>query len=237
MLKDRLKAAREKSGLDQATVANALGVARTTIIRWEGGKNEPQASQVVQLANLYGVSVTDLIGPSSPDKKEAAPDDGTAPMSTFKPEPFGDTIVVPVLEDILTACAGNGHIYQDVTANAVEIVDLPRALVGPVSSDPKDRPFVIRVEGDSMTAAGIADRDYVVINPAAEVRSGEPALVVSGDSWAVKWVYWLPDGGAELRAATLLYPPKRVSSEELQTCETRVIGRVVLTYSKPKRGA
>lgn len=237
MLKDRLKAAREKSGLDQATVANALGVARTTIIRWEGGKNEPQASQVVQLANLYGVSVTDLISPSSPDKKEAAPDDGTAPMSTFKPEPFGDTIVVPVLEDILTACAGNGHIYQDVTANAVEIVDLPRALVGPVSSDPKDRPFVIRVEGDSMTAAGIADRDYVVINPAAEVRSGEPALVVSGDSWAVKWVYWLPDGGAELRAATLLYPPKRVSSEELETCETRVIGRVVLTYSKPKRGA
>lgn len=237
MLKDRLKAAREKSGLDQATVANALGVARTTIIRWEGGKNEPQASQVVQLANLYGVSVTDLISPSSPDKKEAAPDDGTAPMSTFKPEPFGDTIAVPVLEDILTACAGNGHIYQDVTANAVEIVDLPRALVGPVSSDPKDRPFVIRVEGDSMTAAGITDRDYVVINPAAEVRSGEPALVVSGDSWAVKWVYWLPDGGAELRAATLLYPPKRVSSEELETCETRVIGRVVLTYSKPKRGA
>lgn len=239
-LKKRLRAAREAAGVTQKTVSETLGISKMTIVRWESldAPNEPTASQLVQLASLYGTSVAALTAEATPaDKKEAAPDDGTAPMSNFKPEPLGETISVPVLEDILTACAGNGHIYQDVTANAVEIVDLPRALVGPVSSDPKDRPFVIRVEGDSMTAAGIADRDYVVINPAAEVRSGEPALVVSGDSWAVKWVYWLPDGGAELRAATLLYPPKRVSSEELQTCETRVIGRVVLTYSKPKRGA
>lgn len=236
MFGEKLTKARENAHLSRKELADQLNVGQNTVWRWEAGEREPSLTTIKMIASALGVTTDFLMGRED-IKKEAAPDDGTAAMSTFKPEPFGDTIAVPVLEDILTACAGNGHIYQDVTANAVEIVDLPRALVGPVSSDPKDRPFVIRVEGDSMTAAGIADRDYVVINPAAEVRSGEPALVVSGDSWAVKWVYWLPDGGAELRAATLLYPPKRVSSEELETCETRVIGRVVLTYSKPKRGA
>lgn len=57
----RLKKAREESGLTQKEVSDKLGLKKTTLSGYENGKSEPSMETLVQLANLYGVSLDYLM--------------------------------------------------------------------------------------------------------------------------------------------------------------------------------
>lgn len=57
----RLRELRNKSGLTQSEIANKLGVSGQTILNWENGIYEPKINQLIQLADLFGVSVDYLI--------------------------------------------------------------------------------------------------------------------------------------------------------------------------------
>lgn len=56
-LKDVLKEARLKKNLKQEDAAKLVGVTVQTYSKWENGKTEPKASQVVKLSDVLGVSV------------------------------------------------------------------------------------------------------------------------------------------------------------------------------------
>lgn len=69
----RLRDARVKAKLSQAQVAKRLGdVGRTAVTRWEGeekgdGKNnEPDVETLFRLAEMYKVSVYELVGRDAP---------------------------------------------------------------------------------------------------------------------------------------------------------------------------
>ena len=53
--------AREKAGMTQNEVAQALGVNQSAVSFWESGRNQPRAKQMVKLAKLYGVTVDELL--------------------------------------------------------------------------------------------------------------------------------------------------------------------------------
>lgn len=53
--------ARKKSGLSQEEVAGRLGVSRQTISKWELDETLPDIRQSKKLANLYGMSLDELI--------------------------------------------------------------------------------------------------------------------------------------------------------------------------------
>ena len=53
--------AREKAGMTQNEVAQALGVNQSSVSFWESGRNQPRAKQMVKLAKLYGVTVDELL--------------------------------------------------------------------------------------------------------------------------------------------------------------------------------
>ena len=57
-----LKAARESNGFTQSEVVGHLGLAQSTLSRFERGKASPSTAQLRHLADLYGVSVEDLYG-------------------------------------------------------------------------------------------------------------------------------------------------------------------------------
>ena len=57
----RLRELRNKSGLTQNEIANRLGVSGQTILNWENGIYEPKINQLIQLADLFDVSVDYLI--------------------------------------------------------------------------------------------------------------------------------------------------------------------------------
>lgn len=57
----RLRELRNKSGLTQNEIATKLGVSGQTILNWENGIYEPKINQLIQLADLFNVSVDYLI--------------------------------------------------------------------------------------------------------------------------------------------------------------------------------
>ena len=60
-LGEALQAHRQQSGMTQEYVAEALGVSRQAVSKWETGAAEPSTSNLLALAKLYGVDPGDLL--------------------------------------------------------------------------------------------------------------------------------------------------------------------------------
>ena len=56
-----LSGCRKRSKLSQEAVADKLGISRQTLYRWERGETEIPAQYLPKLAELYGVSVNELL--------------------------------------------------------------------------------------------------------------------------------------------------------------------------------
>lgn len=58
---EKIRAAREISGLTQMQAAERLLVSRQTVSNWENGKSLPDICSVVRMSELYGVSLDELL--------------------------------------------------------------------------------------------------------------------------------------------------------------------------------
>lgn len=67
-LGDTLKAHRDRCGMTQEYVAEALNVTRQAVSKWENGTSDPSTSNLLKLAKLYGVTPGELLrGVEQPD--------------------------------------------------------------------------------------------------------------------------------------------------------------------------
>lgn len=62
MICDTLKQLRLENKLSQKQLADKIGTSQAAIYYWESGKREPRADVISKLANVFGVSVGDIIG-------------------------------------------------------------------------------------------------------------------------------------------------------------------------------
>lgn len=81
-LSENIKRLRRENKLTQKRLAQILDVAPSAVSAWEIGRNQPLVSKVDQMAQLFGVKVSDLLG-----------DDYTGDNST----PIVQTRQIPVL--------------------------------------------------------------------------------------------------------------------------------------------
>ena len=56
----KLKDARMRSGFTQESIAEKVNVSRQTISNWENEKSYPDIISVIELSNLYSISLDDL---------------------------------------------------------------------------------------------------------------------------------------------------------------------------------
>lgn len=68
-LRIRLVAARSAAGMSQPQVAEALGVPQQHVSRVETGDRRIDPVELWAFAQLYGVSVTELLGDEAPPKR------------------------------------------------------------------------------------------------------------------------------------------------------------------------
>ncbi len=61
-LGERLKMYRTQKGMSQEKIAEMLDVSRQAVTKWEAGKTTPSSDNLIALANLYDVSLDELIG-------------------------------------------------------------------------------------------------------------------------------------------------------------------------------
>ena len=60
--KDSVRALRQEKGFTQGSLAEKLNISLKTVSHWETGYTEPSVSQLIALAELYGVSLDELVG-------------------------------------------------------------------------------------------------------------------------------------------------------------------------------
>lgn len=60
-LPEQLRRQRESRGLTQEAVAASLNISRQAVSKWENGDAEPSTANLLALADLYGVSVDELL--------------------------------------------------------------------------------------------------------------------------------------------------------------------------------
>jgi len=60
-LGEALKAHRTDCKMTQEFVAEAIGVSRQAVSKWESGASDPSTSNLLALAKLYGVSAEELL--------------------------------------------------------------------------------------------------------------------------------------------------------------------------------
>lgn len=59
---ERLKELRKEKGLSQMELAKLTGLSQSSIGRWELGRTEPTASDLIKLEDFFGESVEYLLG-------------------------------------------------------------------------------------------------------------------------------------------------------------------------------
>lgn len=69
-MKERIKVLRKRAGLTQIELADKLSISEQTVKRWEWGERIPRADDLNKLAEVFGITVDELInGPSQTELK------------------------------------------------------------------------------------------------------------------------------------------------------------------------
>ena len=61
-LGEKIKEQRTAHGLSQETLAEAMGVSRQAVTKWESDQSAPSSEKLILLAKLFHISLDDLIG-------------------------------------------------------------------------------------------------------------------------------------------------------------------------------
>lgn len=60
-LEEKLRFLRQKNGYSQEQLADKIGIARQTVSKWENGQAIPELSGLIQISELYGVTIDRLV--------------------------------------------------------------------------------------------------------------------------------------------------------------------------------
>lgn len=249
LLATRLKSRREELQLSQKGLADATdgAVTQAQVSKIEKGDSDTTTYVLRKLSRALGVSPLYLMGeiddpefPVTLDEfmEEVAPKVKKNLNIDFVSS-AGKPVRIPILDRSMSACCGVGFPNgTDIYAQTEDYLDMPSAIVGAVSSDPDKKPFFMFAEGDSMENAGIMDGFMILVNPIETIFDGDSALVEYGvdKNIAVKRVYWLDKCGVQIRSADGSGWKKDFTAEDFELGFIRIIGKVMFTGLKPKRG-
>ncbi len=192
-----LRKLRKDDNLTQTQLANALGLAFSTISMYERSIREPDFETLEAIADYFNVSMDYLYGKET----ELRLPDNIIPLPKMNKIPLLGTIACgePILAEENIECD----------------VDIPES----INAD-----FALRCKGDSMIDARIMNGDIVYIKQQPTVNNGEIAAVLIGDEATLKKVY-LSGTTLTLLACNSSYEPFVYSGEQLNNI--RILGKAV----------
>jgi len=205
----RIANRRSALGLTMDEVAQRIGVAKSTIQRYEKGQIQKIKLPVIEsIATALGVNPDWIIGNT----------DNPAPMNNVKMHNLPDNILpLPQMKKwkVLGGTACGEPIFKELED---ESVWAPADI---------DADFVFRCVGDSMINARIFNGDIVFVK-SGDVEDGQIAVVRVGEEYTLKRIYRGPDY-LELRAENPMYPAIIIRGEQENA---EIIGRAVHFLSR-----
>ena len=76
-LSDNIKTRRTQLKMSQEYVADQLGISRQAVAKWESGKSRPTAANLTELAALFEMSVSELVGPEKEKEEQRIKEEKT----------------------------------------------------------------------------------------------------------------------------------------------------------------
>lgn len=150
-LEEKLTALRKKKGLSQLELAEALGVSRQAVSRWEVGVSAPGIENLLALSRLYGVPLDELAGgPTREVGPEAEANAREAETKLVRAQRLNRALAAALAAVLLAAALLAGLYWgrhsappADRTEEGIPIVDIEdlegeridpnAALIGPTS--------------------------------------------------------------------------------------------------------
>lgn len=206
----RIEQQRRELGLTLSDIASKIGVATSTVQRYESGEIQRVKLPVIfAMASILKVTPQWLMG--VPDAEKETADfsmDNILPLPAMRKVPLLGTIACG--EPILAEENLDGYVNMPETVHA---------------------DFCLRCKGDSMVGARINDGDLVFIRQQPEVENGEIAAVIIEEEATLKRVYKSTDK-IILQPENPRYEPFMYVGEELS--QIRIIGKAVAFLSGVK---
>lgn len=206
----RIAARRSALGLTMDEVAQRIGVAKSTIQRYEKGQIQKIKLPVIEsIASVLNVNPDWLIGNT----------DNPTPRNLVSASKLPDNILpLPQMKQwkVLGGTACGEPIFRELDDETI---------LAPASIDAD---FVFRCVGDSMINARIFDGDIVFVKSGAEVEDGQIAVVRIGEEYTLKRIY-RGDDYLELRAENPMYPAMRIRGEQENA---EIVGKAVHFLSR-----
>ena len=115
-LANRFVALRKQRGYSQETLAEKLGVSRQAVSKWERGESSPDTDNLIALANIYEISLDELLKGNDPARSEACREEELAPGNG---QEDGLHLTSTAGEEV---CLGPEGIYaKDETGDSIEL--------------------------------------------------------------------------------------------------------------------
>lgn len=188
VLGQRLQEARKARGLTQQVAADALRVARTTVVAMEQGARRVQSEELIALAGLYGRSVSELLRPGP-----VVPGFGIQFRAIVRPEWKAD-----LADDIQSAVAE----FRRWCANYVYLETLAAADLAPAAPRPYDVSGLSPDQAGELAARSERNRLGLGDGPIGNLRA-----VLEGDRGLRVFLLDLPAKVAGMFSYTREYGP------------------------------
>ena len=155
----KIRRYRDGLGLTQAELASKLGLTYSSVSQWESGRAVPRTPVIRQLADLFGTTVSELMG----EEADASAIKGTSRM-------------VPLL--------GYAHMggFED-EGEFCDEVEVPASI-----ADAHPRGFMVHAHGGCMDNRFPHDA-LLLVDPDMEPMNGQPVLAETEDHGAVVRLY------------------------------------------------
>ena len=195
---------RKQRNISQEELAEMVGYKSfTTIQKWETGDSEPNMGVLRQLADIFHLSISELVETDLENKSSDRP----LPSNIIMPAAYA----VPILG---TICAGDG-VYCEENFEGYFYVDRT------IKAD-----YCLKVRGNSMVDVGIYDGDFAFLRKDFDYEDGEIYAVCWGaeESASLKKLYKM-DNKIMLQPCNAEYSPVLADIDDV--C---IVGECVGTY-------
>lgn len=189
-------------------LAEQIGMSKQAISSYTTGVRVPKRPVIESLAKALGVSPLWLMGYDVP-KFESEPISTALPTEAT---PFNPQNTAPLL----------GTVRAGLPMYAEENIE---GYI-PIMQNDGAKYFWLRIRGDSMNAAGMAEGDQILVREQPEVENGQLAVViVNGDEATVK--YFRRESDLVILTPKSFNPEHQPQVYDLKSTPVRVIGLVV----------
>lgn len=210
ILSSRIKERRRIMGLKAEQVADAVGVSRATLYRYESSENDKIPSNILEnLAKVLGTTREYLMGLD--EAKDKWVRDNMIPLSQIT--------YLPII-GVVRAGAGGITFEENLGTEFVETSLL--------KGHSNNEFFWSKVKGDSMEPR-LFENDLILVRKQSSVDSGTYAVVLVDDEEGVVKKVCYDDNSITLISQNENYPPRRFEGKEV--LRVRIVGQVIKSQS------